>query len=101
MVCRRKQLTTTAKLQNTTRMLPAITVKRPSIMTVGSMRRQPIMLTLLADTLFMPGTTLKRQERLTPRSMEKNNSIENISHFLYPAFGGVFLCAEHDRQLEV
>jgi hypothetical protein len=54
-------------------MPPAITVKRPSIMTVASMKKRPIMLTRRPDTPSMPESTLKVRERLTLRNMERNN----------------------------
>jgi hypothetical protein len=74
--CRRKQLITIGRHLNIIRMPPVITVKRPSIMTVASMKKRPIMLTQRSDTPSMPESILRMRRRLTLRNTEGNNHLK-------------------------
>jgi hypothetical protein len=57
--CRRKQPSIIERPQNITCMQAAVTVKRPSIMTVGSTKKPPIRLTRQRATPFKRESTLK------------------------------------------
>jgi hypothetical protein len=67
--CPKKLLNTTRRHQNMPRMPPGTTEKRPSITRLEITRRRRTMLTQRMPTDITPEGMLKKQRKLTPRSM--------------------------------
>src|SRR5262252_1461300 len=82
MPCQRKLPSTTRRLQNITRTLRTITVKRPSTTTPDTMRRPHTTPTRREDTQLTPCITAKKRRRLTPRSTERNKGFG--ARFTFP-----------------